>query len=150
MPFQIKIEVFGDEIVSRKLLRFAAQAEDMSSAWDEVTDELKRGFNRNFQQQGPGWAPLKPGTVRQRIAQGYPPGPILTRSGRYKRAMTGGLQTIKTPGSLVAIAPSVPGAFHQHGTSKPMPARPLRLNQRERQNIVKIIQRSLIEGYTKG
>jgi phage gpG-like protein len=147
MAFQVKIEVFGDEIVSRKLLRFAERAQDMTPAWADVTKELQTAFDRNFKQQGPGWAPLKPSTIRQRIAQGYPPGPILTRSGDYRRAMTSGLSTIETPSSLTALAPTVPGAFHQHGTSRPMPARPLRLLQRERQNIIKIVQRALIEGY---
>jgi hypothetical protein len=149
MPFQMKIEIFGDEIVSRKLLRFADRAMDMSPAWDEVTDELQKGFERNFRQQGPGWAPLKPGTVRSRIAQGYPPGPILTRSGDYRRAMTKGLTTQRSSSELIALAPQVPGAFHQHGTSKPMPARPMKLSEPEKKRIIKIIQRTLIEGYNE-
>ena len=146
MPFQMKVEVFGDTIVARKLLRFADRAMDMTPAWDEVEPQLQKAFERNFTSEGPGWAPLKPSTIRDRIAQGYSPGPILTRSGDYKRAMTSGLVVHKNPGELVALAPEVPGKFHQHGTRK-MPSRPLRLREPEKREIIKTIQRVLIEGY---
>lgn len=149
MPYHVDIEIFGDKLVSRKLLRFGERAMDMSPAWDDVTAELQKSFERNFAQQGPGWAPLKPSTVRARIAQGYPPGPILTRSGRYRRAMTSGLQTHKSPGELIALAPTVPGLFHQKGTSTPMPPRPMRVRETEKRNIMKILQRTLMEGYSE-
>jgi phage gpG-like protein len=146
MPQTVKIEVWGDDIVARKLLRFAERAEDMTEAWDEVTDQLKVAFERNFRSQGPGWAPLKPGTIRSRIAQGYAPGPILTRSGDYKRAMTSGLVSHKNPSELIVLAPEVPGKYHQFGTGN-MPARPLRLTERDKRDIIKTIQRVLMEGY---
>jgi hypothetical protein len=145
---KLDITVTGDKIVSRKLLRFADRAMDMSPAWDDVTKRLQAAFERNFAGQGPGWAPLKPSTIRSRIAQGYAPGPILTRSGDYRRASTSGLVTHKSPSELVAIVPEVPGKFHQHGTRQ-MPARPLRLKEGEKRDIIKIIQRALIEGYTE-
>jgi phage gpG-like protein len=147
MPSNVTIEVWGDKIVARKLLRFAERAENMSPVWDEVEDQLKVAFERNFRNQGPGWAPLKPSTIRSRIAQGYPPGPILTRSGDYRRAMTTGLTTHKNPGELIVMAPAVPGKFHQFGTRTPMAARPLRLTERDKRDIIKTIQRGLIEGY---
>jgi phage gpG-like protein len=150
MPFRMTFEVFGDKVVARKLLRFGERALDMSPAWDDVTKEFQRAFERNFAQQGPGWAPLKPSTVRSRIAQGYSPGPILTKSGAYRRAMTSGLQTHRSADELIALAPTVPGQFHQHGTKTPMPARPLRLKETEKRNIMKILQRALIEGYEEG
>ena len=147
MPFQMKVEVFGDTIVARKLLRFAERAVDMTPAWDEVEPQLQKAFERNFASEGPGWAPLKQSTINQRIAQGFSPGPILTRSGRYRKAMTEGLVVHKNPGELVALAPEVPGKFHQFGTRTPMPARPLRLREAEKRDIIKTIQRVLIEGY---
>jgi phage gpG-like protein len=146
MAFQVSISVWGDEIVSRKLLRFAERASNMMPAWDDVEDQLKVAFERNFQAQGPGWAPLKPSTVRSRIAQGYAPGPILTRGGDYRRAMTQGLKTHKNPSELIALAPEVPGAYHQHGTRR-MPSRPLRLRETDKRAIIKTIQRALMEGY---
>jgi len=140
------VEVYGDEIVSRKLIRFSDRANNMSPVWDEVTEQLKADFERNFAQEGPGWSPLKPSTVRSRIAQGYPPGPILTRSGKYRTAMTVELETHKSPNELVVMAPEVPGRFHQWGTRK-MVSRPMRLKEQEKRDIVKTLQRGLIEGY---
>jgi phage gpG-like protein len=143
----MRVTVWGDDIVSRKLLRFADRAMDMSPAWPDVEAEFKRAFERNFSSQGPGWAPLKPSTIRSRIAQGYSPGPILTRSGQYRRAMTGNLKSHKSPSELVLLAPKVPGLFHQFGTKTPMPARPLRLRETEKRQVIKIVQRALMEGY---
>jgi hypothetical protein len=40
-----------------------------------------------MQRRGPGWAPLKPSTVRERIREGYAPGPPLHRSGRLESAL---------------------------------------------------------------
>lgn len=146
----MKFEVFGEKVVARKLLRFGERAMDMSPAWDDVTTEFQKAFERNFSQQGPGWSPLKPSTIRSRIAQGYAPGPILTRSGAYRRAMTSGLKTHRSSDELIALAPTVPGLFHQKGTSTPMVARPLRVKETEKRNIMKILQRALIEGYEEG
>ena len=144
---QVDVEVFGDTLVSRKLLRFSDKAGNMEPVWDDVTDDvLAPAFERNFKQEGPGWAQLRPSTIRSRIAQGYAPGPILTRSGRYRKDMTTGLTTHKNPSELVVVAPTVPGAYHQSGTRK-MPARPLRLTENEKQQVVKTIQRFLIEGW---
>lgn len=143
----VEVQVFGDTLVSRKLLRFSDKAGNMEPVWDDVTDDvLAPAFERNFKQQGPGWAPLRPATIRSRIAQGFPPGPILTRTGKYRESMTTGLQTHKNPSELVVVAPTVPGVFHQGGTRKMVP-RPLRLTEREKQQVVKTIQRFLIEGW---
>lgn len=148
MPLEITIALHGDEIVSRKLLRFADRAMNMAPAWDDVTKVMEQSFERNFNQQGPGWPRLQPSTIRSRIAQGYAPGPILTRSGTYRRAMTKNLMTHKSPHELIVLAPRVPGAFHQHGTGR-MPRRAMKLVEHEKRNILKIIQRTLIEGYSQ-
>jgi hypothetical protein len=63
--------------------------------------------------------------------------------------MTQGLVTHKSPSELVAVAPVVPGAFHQRGTSTPMVARPMRLSETEKRKIIKIVQRTLMEGYNE-
>lgn len=52
-----------------------------------VALEVSRGYMRSLMKKGPGWPPLKASTVRQRIADGYPPGPPLVMSGRLKRAL---------------------------------------------------------------
>lgn len=142
----VQMEVFGDTIMARRLLRWSEHVYEPGPVWDKVKDRLQVAFERNFSQQGPTWAPLKPSTVRSRIAGGYPPGPILTRSGAYRKQMTTQLQTHETPSQLIVVAPAVPGKFHQHGTRK-MPARPLRLRETERRDVAKILQRWLIEGY---
>lgn len=143
---RIDVDLYGDELVSRELLRWSGTVANMAPVWDAVEHHLATAFERNFAQQGPGWAPLKPSTVRSRIAQGYAPGPILTRSGAYRRAMTTDLQTHTSSDEMTVVAPVVPGAYHQGGTSR-MSARPLRLTEAEKRETVKIIQRYLIESF---
>jgi len=146
---QLDIVVSGDTIVSRKLVRFADRAMDLSPAWPQVKKQLQTAFQRNFDQQGPSWPHLKASTIRQRIAQGYSPGPILNKTGAYKRGSTAGLVTHGTTSELIALVPSIPGVFHQKGTRTPMPARPLKLRENEKREIVKTVQRVLIEGYSE-
>ena len=141
---RVDVEVYGDTLVSRDLLRWSGTVSNMDPVWDAVEDYLAEVFERNFADQGPGWQPLKPSTIRSRIAQGYAPGPILTRSGEYRKAMTTNLQTHTSQDEMTVVAPAVPGLFHQLGTSR-MASRPLRLKEQEKQQLIKIIQRSLIE-----
>lgn len=141
---RVDIQVQGDVLFSRDLLRFAGVASNMAPVWDSVEEAMTKAFERNFSEQGPGWAPLKPSTIRSRIAQGYAPGPILTRSGDFRRTMTTELVTHTSQNEMTVVAPAVPGLFHQMGTKR-MAARPLRFTENERQDIVRIIQRYLIE-----
>jgi hypothetical protein len=145
---KVQVELFGDTLIERRLLRWSEHVYEPGPVWDKVKDKFQTSFERAFSQQGPGWAPLKPGTVRQRIAEGYAPGPILTRSGKYRKAMTKELKSHETQNQMILVAPGVPGKFHQKGTRK-MAARPLRLAENEKREVGKIIQRWLIEGYTE-
>lgn len=50
---------------------------------------LVPSIKENFQQQGrPAWQKLAPSTIRKRLLEGYPRGPILERSGRLKKQAT--------------------------------------------------------------
>jgi phage gpG-like protein len=144
---KVQVELYGTKLISRKLLRVADAVDDARPAWPAVTRRVAEAFERNFAQEGPGWPQLAPSTVRQRVREGHPGAhPILTRTGQYRRALTGEIRANERPEDLQIMAPVVPGHFHQHGTSR-MPARPMRFNEAERQDVVKIIQRHLLEGW---
>jgi phage gpG-like protein len=141
------VSVLGDELVSRNLMRMGASAENMQIPLTEVAAIVRDKLTDNFDDEGPGWAPLAPSTVASRLALGYPAGPILHRSGRMRRSLTGqgGDAITQIDGDSLALGSSVPYAgFHQTGTGT-MPARPQRLPERTKRDAVKVLQRFLVE-----
>lgn len=97
-------------------------------ALNEVGDSIERKAARAFQQEGPGWAPLKPATNRDRVRRGYPPAhPILERTGGLRRSASeqGGSHRRRYKGTRsIEVGSADPkAAFHQFGTRR-MAARP--------------------------
>lgn len=77
-----------------------------------ISDAIRQRFQENFTRQGSGagpWAALRPVTVAQRIALGYPgQRPILVRSGRYRasfvqRGAPGHYESIQSGGGRLII-----------------------------------------------
>jgi hypothetical protein len=123
--FQVK--TYGARIVERKLLNLANVTEDMRPAWPAVTEVAAKGIDNSFKRQGPGWAPLRDKTIRSRIAEGYPPGPILTKSRKLRDSLTIHPAFTGTPSSLEILTDVEYGRYHMTGTST-MPARPIRIS----------------------
>ncbi len=92
---------------------------------------IRATFGENFSRQASGdgaWPPLAPSTVADRLRRGFGPGPMLVRSGRYRRSWLGGPASTSTyaqrgdgfrllVGSASELAP-----WHELGTER-MPAR---------------------------
>jgi len=152
-----QVKTYGDTIVARKLMRMADRAGDMRPAWPAVTRVVARGFERSYQQQGPGWAPLKASTERRRISEGYPPGPIRTRSRHDRQQMTNPFfleQDSREQRHSLDIWGTDVAERHQYGWTmrggKSVPARPLILTRWYQDQIARAIERSLIEAYEDG
>lgn len=141
-----QVRTYGDVIVHRKLMKLADDAEDLSDAWPEVVAVAARGFERSYQLEGPNWPELRDSTKRKRIAEGYSDGPIRTRSGRDRRAMTnptelefsGTRHSVNIEGTAVA-------GMHQEGTPR-MPARPLKLTRYYQDQMSLAIRNHLMRG----
>jgi len=91
----------------------------------QLTHAMYNDIMQNFESEGPGWAPLKPRTKKQRLAQGFGEGPILDRK-RGRLGLKGGI--IEAPSkekAVVGVRSGIPYALiHQFGgtinrTSKP-------------------------------
>lgn len=151
-----QVKTYGDTIVARKLMRLADRAGDMRPAWPAVTEVVARGFERSYQLQGPGWAKLRPSTVRQRIAEGYSgTSPIRTRSGHDRRQMTNAYflaQDTRESRHTLDIWGTDVAEIHQYGRSgqNKMSARPLQLTRWYQDQIARTIERELIKAYEDG
>jgi hypothetical protein len=133
--FQVKS--YGANLVARHLEGVARHAEDIRPAAPAARVRVAVGYQRAFNRQGPGWAPLKASTIRSRIAEGYSPGPILHRSGSYEKAASNPLRIIvvESRDALEFAVDHETAEHHQLGTKK-MQARPLRLSFGDRWIIV--------------
>lgn len=94
-----------------------------------IKEVISKAVERNFDEQGPGWAPLSPTTVAIRQREGYPAGPILVRSGALRRIATSlGIWDIDgVAGTADASLPDSVwyGIVHQEGSAiAQIPARP--------------------------
>src|SRR5262245_3323345 len=145
---RVQVKSYGAALVARHIDGVARRAADIRPAGPALRRRVADGYGRSFDRQGPGWQGLKPSTVRSRIAEGYAPGPILQRSGKYRRAAT-------NPDALIVVDQSDGFDFgvddevtkwHQGGTNR-MTARPLKLSAGDRFWIAKEINDWIIAGY---
>lgn len=151
---ELDIEVLGDQIVRRRLLRFAENVDDARPAFLNIASLLSDETERRFRSEGVvggggRWAPLMPATIRDRIRQGYDTGPILNRSGRLFFSLVGfGAEHIEEIGrDEMRWGSRVPyGKFHQHGTRHMVARPPVRLSERTKRSVVRELQRAIVEG----
>jgi phage gpG-like protein len=148
---QIVLDVFGEEQVNRRLLRFEDDVRDASPAFREMANMLRSWERRQFASEGSyasgGWAPLAASTVAQKRRKGLDPR-ILRATGDLMRSLT----QSGDPNADVTIAPlgmtfgtSVPYArYHQTGTRRMPRRRPLELRDQDRRELVRILQRHLV------
>lgn len=152
---RLTIEVYGDTQIDRELLRFDQRGRDMRPALTAIADEFLALENRQFASQGlyasGGWAPLRSATIARKARLGLDPR-ILHATLRLRRSLTqrGGTDAIRkiTADELQVGSKVAYGVHHQHGAPRAsLPRRrPVELRESDRRNMMKIIQRYLIEG----
>ena len=144
----VQVESYGAALVARHIEGVARAAEDIRPTQPAVARQVADGYRRSFDRQGPGWSPLKPSTVRRRIAEGWSAGPILNASGEYRRKATNSL-ALKINAEHDGFEISVDdekSKYHQTGTRK-MSQRRLILSFGDRMALVRIINNHIIRGY---
>lgn len=150
---QLRLEVFGDVQLSRDLLRWADNAEDMTPAFEAISDDFRVIERRQFDSEGAyasgGWAPLKPSTVARRGGRAHPilrtPGDA---GGRLRRSLTtkGARDAVRDiTADSMTVGTRVPYAkYHQRGTKNMAQRRPVELTAADRARWVKVIQAHLV------
>lgn len=154
MAFELSFEVSGDVQIARKLQRFGDHVEDMSPAFEKMHESFLDIERRQFDTQGGsgpgGWQPIKPQTLRHKLAKGLDPR-ILHATLRLRRSLTN-----KTSQDHVTeIAPqefftgsSVPYVgVHQNPkptNTRAIRRRPVDLTESQRRAWVRIAQAHLV------
>jgi hypothetical protein len=136
-------------LVARKLRHMAYRGEDLRPAWPAVTRRAVEGYRRAYDQEGPGWRPLSPERIRQRIADGIPGAhPILNATGKTRSEVLDP-DADEGAGFLKLLVDSDILFYHQVGT-KQMPARPLHLRAKDGTWMAFEISQALLEAYRLG
>lgn len=144
------LEVLGEEVVSRRLLRFEGNVKDARPAFRRIAPLLEAATLRRFESEGAyggeKWAPLAASTLARKPAgQG-----ILVASGRLRASLTqetaaDGIRQM-TPQSF-RWGSSVPyGRFHQAGTSRMPQRRVVKFPESVKRAVVRELQKAMVEG----
>jgi phage gpG-like protein len=149
---EVDLDVFGETVLRRRLLRFADRGEDMSDAWPEVALTLERAVERNFATRGVAgghrWPDLDPAYAAR---TGRAPGESILR---LTDRLHGSLVDRVDPEHVYEPGPDglrwgsrVPyGRYHQ--SSRPrrvIPFRPpVALDERSARTVVSVLHRRLV------
>ena len=149
----IRAEIFGEEIVNRRLVGVGNRAENMAPALREVArlwmDLGQDVFASEGSSGGKPWAPLAATTQETKARAGYP-SKILQAEGGLMASLTqqgAADQILEVDDDRLVFGTGHPAAaFHAKGTSR-MPARPpIQISPQGRRQTVKVLQRFVVEG----
>jgi phage gpG-like protein len=148
---RLDLDIYGDEQISRELLRFSAYAGNAQPALEVIAGDMAEQIEEQFSSEGDrgsgGWAPLADTTIAAKAAAGLDPH-ILQATRGLMESLTGGANHIReiSDDSLVFGSSDPKGKFHQKGTSR-MPARkPVDFTELDRRGFVRTLQRYIVEG----
>lgn len=153
MSVGLELSVLGEEVISRKLLRWQHALDDARPAFARIMRILDAQALEQFATEGAAggerWAPLAPSTLARKPAGKS----ILENSGRLLNSMveggvSGGGDAVRFLGRQeMRWGTAVPYAsFHQHGTSRMPRRRVVQLPELVRRRAVRELQRALVEG----
>jgi phage gpG-like protein len=144
---EINIEVFGEKIISRRLLRLGDRAVVATPAFVAIGQLFRESETKQFESEGAwasgGWVPDKQATINAKVANGFS-SMTLQKTGAMMKSLTDPAAPYavqETGPDFVFIKSTIPyGKFHQFGTSKMPMRKPVELNEITKVAMVKILQ----------
>lgn len=149
---RIDFDIYGEEQLSRELLRFSAHAGNAQPAFHKIAGDMREQIAEQFSTEGDrgsgGWAPLKETTIAAKAAAGLDPH-ILQATHSLMESLTGtGGDHVEevTDDSLLFGSSIAYGKFHQKGTSKMDARKPVDFTELDRRGFVRTLQRYIVDG----
>jgi phage gpG-like protein len=152
--FNVKVEVFGEQIVHRRMVRFEAGLIDASDAFREIITLLRASTVANFRTRGVSggsrWRDLAPATVARKRRLGLDPRILRATHRLYNSFVSDGADHVEEVGPVsMRWGSRVPYGIY-HGSSQPrrvIPYRPpVKLSEVDKRDIAKILQRAIVGG----
>lgn len=146
------VDVFGDTIIERELLRFSDRALDARPAWlaimEDFEDEMTQQFDTEGAHASGGWPQLAAATVAYKASHNLDPR-ILHATLRLRESLTesSGEDAIRMvdPSFMVFGSDVEYGEYHQQGRGVPV-RKPFALTEMAKQRAVQTLQRYIVEG----
>ena len=142
----IAVNVNGDVRLIRGFEEAVKKVGNVQPVLHGIGDVLVREFKGQFPEEGSRlersrWQPLAPATLEDRARKGFPPGPILTRTGTLREGF------VATLGSdYVRVHNDVPYyEYHQLGTPRMPQRRMIVFPERLKQEVVRVFTRFINE-----
>lgn len=150
---RIEFDVFGDRQVARDLLRIGDRAVDATPAFAQMLLDLvdleREQFGSEGQRASGGWAPLAASTLARKRANGLDERILRATGALYEsleETSSGGDAIRHADPTQMVFGTTVPYArYHQLGQGVPR-RRPVELAERDRQGLVKTLQRYVMTG----
>lgn len=150
---RLDLETFGEKQFSREILRVGDNAQDMSPAFDDIHTLILGVERGQFSTQGAaysgGWKPLAASTKRYKARRGLDPRKLHATL-RLRDSLTQPTHrdhVFTSSADEMFVGSKVPyGPYHQRGNPNLPRRRPFQFNESVRRNILKILQRHLVDG----
>jgi phage gpG-like protein len=150
---RLDFSIFGEEQLSRDLLRFSAHVGNAKPALNKVADDMREQIAEQFTTEGDrgsgGWHELADSNIKAKAAEGLDPH-ILRATDDFMNSLVkkGDKWHVEevTDESLLLGSKDWIGFLHQKGTSK-MPARKsIDFTELDRRGFIRVLQRYFTEG----
>jgi len=149
---RLDLDIFGEEQISRELLRFSAHAGNAQPAFHKIAADMREQIAEQFATEGGrgsgGWKPLAESTLQAKLSAGLDPH-ILQATHRLMHSLTGtGGDHIEkvTDDSLLFGSAVDYGRFHQKGTTRTPARRPVDFTSLDRRGFIRTLQRYIVDG----
>lgn len=143
--FRLRFTFLGEEQIDRTMTRFE-RVSDMRPAWALLRERFLAWEYRWFGLEGNGtWSPLSPQYAKWK-AQHYPTQTILRRDDVLHRSLTSGPDIdIEEPSFAIFGTADPVARYHQEGGGHLPVRKVISLDEAERQEWVRTVQRWLVE-----
>lgn len=150
---RLSFDIFGEEQLSRDLLRFSAHVGEAKPALRQIADDMRGQIAEQFATEGSrgsgGWQELADSTLKAKAAEGLDPHILRATDDLMNSLVNKGdkwhIEEV-TDESLLLGSKDWIGFLHQKGTSKMPPRKSVDFTELDRRGFVRTLQRYFKEG----
>lgn len=155
LEFSGELDKESVKLLKMKLDLFIAKSEDLTPVWQIAREDMRRDIKKVFETEGASmgerWVGLSKNTIKDRKRKGFPPSPILVRTGTLRNSLLGGSYGIdRITRQSWEYGTNVPYAIY-HQSRKPRHKLPRRaflyISNKFKGDLVRYIHKYVVTGH---